>query len=546
MDIVKILLKKEFGEKLSSMKNKRKDIAGMIFNAVLLFVMVGAFVAVFMYLTKTYAVVKIGYITRTKDRIYEIYTVFYTIVLVLLAVMGIAKLNKNLISSGNLSLLHLPITPFQIFISKMIIVYIELMLTSLVVTLPVAVLFAMQGYIMWWAVLVSVVLAILLPFVALGVASLFTIPYYYVKKWLNKQFVVQLIVYIAIMAGAFFLYSLFLKLVQNLMETGQISFFFNEDFVNNLGKFCSTIYPVNFFSAIIVGDSVALNLLFVVLSSAVCGVVCFFLSKFVFSLVRQNKLASRDEFSIVRAPRKPKPVVVSLMDKEFKTVLRTPAYAFNYYAIVLSLPLMVVITTNLMFSMMKNLTVFNCDFEIVLCTVCMYSILLNSFCANNMSRDGKFYNLLKTYPISPKQVVFSKILFCSITSFISIVITGLTILFNGQLSILKTLAVVLICLILNFGIICLATRKDLNTLKHSDATENSTSTNFLIFWGLVFSIGLVILSLVMTIFLQTKLTLGLANIITCLVLFAISAIVCGLSVIYLLRKLDKKFKETML
>ncbi|MBR4998497.1 MAG: hypothetical protein IKY10_01335, partial [Clostridia bacterium] len=267
--------------------------------------------------------------------------------------------------------------------------------------------------------------------------------------------------------------------------------------MNNLGKFCSVIYPINFFSSIMVGNNVVLNLTFVVLSSAVCGAISFVLSKLVFTMVRHNKLAVRDGYYIVKKPSKPKPVILSLMNKEFKAVLRTPSYAFNYYAIVLSLPLMVVITTNLMLSMMKNLTVFNCDFEIVLCAVCVYSILLNSFCANNLSREGRFYNSLKTYPVSPKQVVLSKILFCAITSVISILLTGAVIWFNGQLSILKTLAVVIISLTLNFGIICLATRKDLNTMKNSDGEENATATNFLIFWGLVFSVGLVVMSLVM-------------------------------------------------
>ena len=546
MDIVKILLKKEFSERFASFKNKRKDIAGMIFSAVLLLAVVGVFAAVFMYLTKTYAVVKIGYITKTKDRIFEVYTVFYTIVLVLLSAVGIAKLNKNLISSGNLNMLHLPITPFQIFISKMFLVYIELALTSLVLCVPVAILFVAQGYIAGWTIVISVILALLLPFVALGVSSVFTIPFYFIKKWLNKQFWIQLFVYMAIMAGAFFIYSLFLKIVQHLMESGQIQFFFNERFVNNMGDFCSTIYPVNFFAQIRVGRNVALNCLFVVLSAIVLGVICFFLSKFVFYLVRQNKLADRNDFSLVRKPRKSRPVVLSLMGKEFTTVLRTPSYAFNYYAIVLSLPLMVMITTNLLFSMMKNLTMFSCDFEIVLCAMCMYSILLNSFCATNISRDGKFYNLMKTYPVSAKQVVFSKILFCSITSVISIVATGAIILFNGQLSFLKTLAVVAICLILNFGIICLATRKDLNTSKHSENAENSQSTNFLLFWGLLFSVGLSVLAFVMSIFLQFKYTIRVSNIITCSVLLLISALACLLSVIYLLRKLDKKFKETML
>ena len=546
MNIVGILLKKEINERLSSIKNKRKDIAGIIFNALLILIMVGTFVAVFMYLTKTYAIVKIGYITRTKDRIFEICTVFFTIVAVMLAIMGIAKLNKNLIGSGSLNMLHLPITPFQIFISKMIIVYVELAVTSLCVTLPIMILFALQNYITWVAVVLSFVLSLLMPLISLGVASVFTIPYYYVKKWLNKQFVVQLIIYIAIVAVAFVLYSMFLKLVKNLMETGQISFFFNEEFVNNIGKFCSSIYPINFFSSIMVGNNVALNIIFAILTSFAGGVISFVLSKLVFTMVRHNKLAVRDGFYIVKNPSKPKSVVISLMNKEFKTVLRTPSYAFNYYAIVLSLPLMVVITTNLMLSMMKNLTVFNCDFEIILGVVCMYSILLNSFCANNISREGRFYNLLKTYPVSAKQVVWSKILFCSITSIISIILTGAVILFNGQLSILKTLAVVIISLTLNFGIICLATRKDLNTMKNFEGEENSSSTNFLIFWGLVFSVGLVVLSLVMTIFLQTRFSLRVSNLIVCSVLFAISVIVLLFAMIYLFRKLDRKFKETTL
>lgn len=546
MNMIKILLKKEFGEKLSSLKNKKKDIAGSIFNVILLCFMVGVFAWVFMYLANTYAVVKVGYITKTKDRIFEIYTVFYTIVFVLLTVMGIAKLNKNLIGSGNLSLLHLPISPFQIFISKLLVVYIELTLTCAVISLPVAIMFAVQSYVAWWAVLVSAVFALLMPMFSLGVASIFTIPYYYIKKWLNKKFVVQLIVYIGIMTAAFMLYSVFLKLVQHLLQSGQIAFFFNEDFVNGLTKFCSVVYPINFFSEILVGRNILLSALCVVGSSLVFGVICFFVSKFVFFLVRQNKLAAKNEFSIVRAARKPKPVVLSLMGKEFTTVLRTPSYAFNYYAIVLSLPLMVVITTNLLFSMMRSLTIFNCDFEIVLCCVCMYSILLNSFCSNNISRDGKFYNLMKTYPLSAKQVVFSKILFCSITSFIAIIITGGTILITHQLSVLKTLAVVAICLILNFGIICLATRKDLNTIKNYDGEENSASSNFLVFWGLLFAIFLTVLSFAMSVFFQIKYNLLISNIISCVLLLVMSMVICLLSVIYLLRKLDKRYKETML
>lgn len=546
MNVIKILLKREFSERFSSLRNKKKDIVGSLFGAMLIFLVVFVFVAVFMYVTKTYALVKVGYVAQTSERIFEVLTVFWSIIAILLIVMGIAKLNKNLIGAGNASLLHLPISPFQIFVSKMIWVYIELFATCLILSVPVTVMFAIQGYVAGWAIIISIILSLFMPMIALGVASFFTIPYYYIKKWINKKFVIQLLVYIAIMICAFVLYSVFLKLVQKLMESGQIAYFFNEDCVTNLGNFAKCAYPVKFFSSVVAGRNVALNLLFVLLCSAVGGATSFLLNEGVFQLVRQNKLNEKNEFSIRKKPRKPRNVVCSLMGKEFINVLRTPRYAFNYYAILLSLPLMVVITTNILFSMMKNLTIFNCDFEIVLCVVCMYSILLNSFCSNNISRDGKFYNLMKTYPVSPKQVIFSKIWFCSITSGISILITGATILISGQLTLLKTLAVVVVALVLNFGVICIATRKDLNTVKYNSATENSQSTNFLIFWGLVFAVGLTVLSFVLSITLQIKFGVRTANYITCLILLCVSVIVAFISILYLLRKLDKKYKETTL
>jgi len=545
MYMLKVLLKKEFGERISSLKNKSKDIMGNIFNVILLLTVVGVFVAVFMYLAKTYTQVKIGYVSNIDQRIFEVCTIFYFVLTLLLFAMGVVKLNKNLISAGNASLMHLPITPFQIFISKLIIVYIELVLTSCLMSVAVATLFVIQGFAAWWSILVAFALSLLLPIITLAVASVFTIPYYFVKSWLGKHFIIQLCVYVAIVVCAFLLYSQFLKILQDLMESGRIAFVFNEAFVNDIKAFCASVYPVNIFSSLFMSRDVLLNLLFLILSVVASAAITYYLGKLVFQLVRQNKIGFKNFYSKSKYSNKQKSVMGSLIGREMVNVLRTPSYAFNYYAIVISLPLMVVVTTNLLFSMMKNLIMFNCDFEIVLCVVCMYSILLNSFCANNISRDGKFFNMMKTYPVSPMKIVMSKIIFCSITSFVAIIFTAAVILINGQLSILKTLAVVVICITLNIGIICIATRKDLNTIKNIQGNENSSSTNFLVFWGLLFAIALTVLSFVLSIFLQFKYNLLISNIVTCSILLIISVTVLILSIWYLFRKLNKKFKEVI-
>ena len=174
--------------------------------------------------------------------------------------------------------------------------------------------------------------------------------------------------------------------------------------------------------------------MFVILSLLASLVICFFVSQSIFSLVRQNRIGKKDDVFVKSKIRKPRSITATLLSKEFVNVLRTPSYAFNYFAVILTLPLMVVVTTSLLSSMMTELVLLNCDFEIVLCSVCMYSILLNSFCANNISRDGKFFNLVKTFPISGRKIVFSKIAFCMITIVGSLLITSFAVLMAGYLN----------------------------------------------------------------------------------------------------------------
>lgn len=546
MRVIGILLKKELGERVSGLKNAKKDIVGSILNVLLTIFVLGVFISAFSYFISTYTSVKIGYITDKSERVFEIITIFFAMIFILLAIVGIARLNKNLIDVGNLTLLAMPITPFQIFISKMIVVYFELALTSLIVTFPTILLLIIQGLLPWGVVFVATVLALLVPVIVLCIASIFTIPFYFFKRWINKHVIIQLIFYILLMVGAFSLYSIFLRFIKGLIESGQISFFFNEDMVLKIGKLCKYLFPANILSSLMVGKNILLNLLILVVALGGSAVVCYYISKSIFTLVRQNRIGSRNYYTLKKIVRQPRKVTTSLMTKEYLNVIRTPSLAFNYFAIVLSLPLMVVITAGLMCSMMKELTLLNCDYEIVLCVISMYSIILNTFCANNISRDGKFFNLLKTFPISPRRVVFSKILFCSITSFVSLLATSIAILVTGLLSPLKILAVFVICLLLNVGVICLATRKDLNTTKNRTGEENKSSINFLIFWGLAFSVVTTIISFVFSLYLQTRFNLLVSNLISSVVLLGISICVFVFSIIYLLRNLDKKFKEILL
>ena len=128
----------------------------------------------------------------------------------------------------------------------------------------------------------------------------------------------------------------------------------------------------------------------------------------------------------------------------------------------------------------------------------------------------------------------------------SLLITSFAVLMAGYLNVVKILAIFGISLILNVGVICLATRKDLNTANNVEDQDNNTSTNFLIFWGIILSVIITVVSLVLSIYLQMNYTAKFARIVTCLSVLGVSLIIFGLSLVYLLKNLDKKFKELVI
>ena len=108
---------------------------------------------------------------------------------------------------------------------------------------------------------------------------------------------------------------------------------------------------------------------------------------------------------------------------------------FEYFAISISLPGMVYLSVKLLESMLFTLTYINCNYTLAIFVIVMFNVLSNRFSKTNISRDGEMFNVLNTFPISLKQIVRSKILFCSIVSFISNFLCGFILCISGFLSV---------------------------------------------------------------------------------------------------------------
>ena len=155
--------------------------------------------------------------------------------------------------------------------------------------------------------------------------------------------------------------------------------------------------------------NVFLNVVIVVTISLVAVIIAYYLVKKIYIKVIQNALEGNAVVYHNKAKLKVRSPNMTLLYKEFLMVLRTPTYAFQYFAMAISLPFMVYICAFLLESMLSTLTIIDCNYALAIFVVSMFSILTNTFCTTNISRDGKMFAMMKTMPVTIHKIINIKL-----------------------------------------------------------------------------------------------------------------------------------------
>ena len=110
----------------------------------------------------------------------------------------------------------------------------------------------------------------------MGVSALLVIPYYYFVKFTHSRYYLLIIIYAIIFAGLFVLYSVFLDAINNILVSGGLSTFFNEERYNVIQKMVAFLFPNNFISLLLLGENIFVSLI-IMLSVAVTSVLILFI-----------------------------------------------------------------------------------------------------------------------------------------------------------------------------------------------------------------------------------------------------------------------------
>ena len=550
-----LLFKKDFAERMSMFKQKgaRKDIVGSVSSLILLAVVYGTFIYVFAQLAKIYVDLTFADVSTSHNRVLELTTVVYALVFVVNIIVGITKIHSSVAGDKDVDVLICqPISMWTIFFYKLIKIYFSQVVSSALVLVPAAIVIdwvsALAGGFGFYALVLLTVIVV--PIISCAISALLSIPYTAIMRLVESKFVIHLIGYIVLIGVGFAVYGVFLETLTALMQDGNIQYIFDRNTVNIISIVTSYLYPSNLFANVLFGEKILSSILWTLGIVVVCGVVSYFVVRALYVNIIQQRLEGRATTFTRHQKCKQRSVMATLIIKEFKVVLRTPSYAFQYFATAVTLPFMAYVCANLMQSMMKTITIIDCNFAIIIFVMAMFSILTNTFCTTNISRDGNMFAMLKTMPIMAKQIVDAKVIFCMIVSAVSVLATAVVMLVTKMLVWWQAIFVVLIGLALSFAEIAFSTKRDLKsptfpnsaTQEITESNSNSSKTTLL---GLIIAVviggGEVALSAILSIVMDNAF---LAKLIPIAFITVVVATLFVVSLVHLKKDLDKTFLET--
>ena len=548
MKQVGLLFQKDYIEFKSSLK-ERKDFKGIISSFLLVVLVYGVFIFVFNNFASIYTQTDFGNIAARGDRIKELFTLGFTVIFLVNVIVGVKRLTSQLMDSKNNNIwVYQPISSGALFLYKLIRVYASQVLSTLLIILPISIVLDsssdMAGGIIYY--LLTAAIVVLLPLISCAFATLISIPYLEIMRRISSKFLIMLGIYIVIVFAGFWLYSNFLEALSELVRSGNIKYVFDLEAINTINETCKYLYPSKFFTNILLKENVGLNILIVIVTSIFAIVLSYYLIQKLYARVIQKQLEGNDKVYTNTTSLVTHSASWTLLHKEYLMVLRTPTYAFQYFAMAISLPFMVYTCSSILQTMIETLTIVDCNYALAIFVVSIFSILTNTFCTTNISRDGKMFAIMKTLPVSIEKIIGMKILFCSIVSVVSVFVSCLILFLTGFLSFTYFAITFVIGLVFSLVQIMYATRKDMKhpsfpTNNQEEITEGNSNMSTLILVGLFTALftggGALLISIIVGMnyneVIASWLSIGFVFIIALIALIASS--------IYLFRGLKKRY-----
>ena len=431
------LLRKEFIQRKSE---EKQGIAALVFSYFFRFLLLGGFVTLECYIALSLDK-KINQYSSYGS--FDFLAMFLFIVMLLDVVFTMVKARKTIFDQKDSQLLlPLPISPSTQVISKVVYLYIESVLFSLITASPLLVCYGIpRGYIPYYYIF-SILYPALISLFSVGLSLLLSLVYQQIYKLIKRNDVVQFVSASVVVILLCYLYQFVLNLFLTALNDSSIGGMFSSSFVDALHNAVHFLMPVYHLLDLVTDQSsIATDILFFSGFSLLFATLGIGFT----SVVYLHELKSGGE----TGEEKEKPVRKKKLLSPFKTLLkkesdllfRDEANLFSYTSLLILCPFLThAVISSLNGIIFDNLRFYATYFpELVsginLTLILLFSSVINSSASKAMSREKKALVIVKYIPVSPFKQILAKLIMPISLSLLSLLLTDIVLISTSVIAV---------------------------------------------------------------------------------------------------------------
>jgi len=370
---------------------------------------------------------------------------------------GMVKARKLLFNkSDNEVILPLPISNGEIVFSKILYVFLNEILTHLVISVPILICFGARRLFIPYFYVFCIVYPILISLFSIGIVLIFAVIYEFIYKLIKTSDLIQFIIACTLVIGLCFAYQIVLTLFMNALDDSSIGGVFSSDFINSLHNLIKVFVPVYYL------------LVSVIEGTAVFSNVCIYLGSVLLSLTIGSLLASSVfaklsknsvDFSLKKKKEKKTKIMSpfkAMLKKEWNLLFKDSAYTFSYTSLLIMCPFLAYVVISTLNSILySKLNIFLSFYPelingINIGLILLFSSVINASGSLSISKEKRGILLIKSIPVSPFVQILAKLIIPTLLSSISLIITLIVLFASSSISSIAFFVSLLIglCLIL--------------------------------------------------------------------------------------------------
>ncbi len=487
MDNIKTLLKLEYVTQRKNIENKLTSHIVAFVLKVLLSIMLSWVVIYFVW--------TMG-VERDAYKYLSMLISFVQIVLLLYAASYIVKNIYFLLDKNQLA--YLPISRWQIYVSKLIVCLCKTYSLAIILMLPVIVWFGIIFKLAVSFYFIGIVVVMLLPLLPMAVAMLVAIPAMYVSQYAKIFPIINLLISVSITIIGFYLYS---KVVFNIADIVLLKNNKTNIIIQIANAFSSAFMPSSWASKFMVAASWFKNftLFFVVSLVLFCGSV--FVGAYSYNYFFVKSLAQKNISKKIKSINKKRNAFWAFFVLELKETFRSANYSYTYFGLSVAMPYMVWICNSFIIKFAVEKLGSQIIFGTSLFVILVFVAMICSPSAAFISKEGDNIWILKTNPYGLKTPLYAKSSVGIMSCLVAMLVTTIVLIALKYVSVLQAFAILFVGLIFMVGVVSLGLFINMlrpNIFKNN--TQNNSNVLTLVFVSFIISLIVGVFAIVYCLF----------------------------------------------